>query len=106
MPEDQADSRQLIEELAARWRMPDGDQPMIAARIPRRTPPVLSSNDKTVSRCSFAKLVLLHVRLSGFEPDDRDVCQWVESYLPLIEDQGQDPARWARAYMLAVGLQQ
>jgi hypothetical protein len=95
------DPRHLAAWLASRWQE---TTPMVAARLPRRTPPARRQDARTVSRCSFARLVLLHVTLSGFEADDRDVCEWVDSCWPLIEDQGQDPAKWARNYMVACGL--
>ncbi len=58
----------------------------------------------TVRRCAFARLVSLHARMSGHEPDPRDLDQWLAAVWPMIEEQGMDPARWARAYLIACGL--
>ncbi len=78
---------------------------MIALRS-TRTPPRRQTRDETVTigRCAFARLVVLHCRLSGHEPDARDLDEWLAAVWPLIEEQGMDPARWARAYLIAVGL--
>jgi hypothetical protein len=58
----------------------------------------------TVARCSFARLVSLHCRLSGFEPDPRDLDQWLAAVWPMVSED-MDPARWARAYLIACGLE-
>ncbi len=57
---------------------------------------------ETIDRSSFARLVALHCRLSGHEADPRDLDQWLAAVWPMIEEQGMNPARWARAYLLAV----
>jgi hypothetical protein len=57
----------------------------------------------TVARCTFARLVALHCRMSGHEPDPRDLDQWLSAVWPMVcEDM--EPARWSRAYLIACGL--
>jgi len=51
----------------------------------------------TITLESFARLVLLHCRLSGVEPDPADLEDWLaEVWQDVVGDM--DPARWARAY--------
>jgi hypothetical protein len=57
----------------------------------------------TIGRCAFARLVALHCRVSGHEPDPRDLDEWLAAVWPMVcEDR--DAARWARAYLIACGL--
>jgi hypothetical protein len=100
------DPRELAGWLASVWNT-TGASPMIALRQPSRTPAARRHDRdqaRTVSRCSFARLVALHCRLSGFETEPRDLDQWLAAVWPMVEEQGMDPARWARAYMVACGL--
>lgn len=75
---------------------------MIALRT-TRTPRQTRDELTTIGRCAFARLVALHCRLSGHEPDAADVDQWVSTCWPMVAED-MDPARWASAYLLAVGL--
>jgi hypothetical protein len=99
------DPRELAAWLANVWNT-TGASPMIALRQPTRTPPAQRRDRdqaRTVSRCSFARLVALHCRLSGHEPEPRDLDEWLAAVWPMVTDD-MDPARWARCYLIACGL--
>jgi len=49
---------------------------------------------------SFARLVLLHCRLSGIEPDPAALETWLAEVWQDVTDD-MDPAKWARAYRAA-----
>jgi hypothetical protein len=57
----------------------------------------------TIARCFFTRLVALHCRLSGHEPDPRDLDQWLAAVWPMVTEE-MWPKRWARAYLQAMGL--
>ncbi len=59
---------------------------------------------RTIDRCAFTRLVALHCRLSGHDPDARDLDQWLASVWPMVSG-NMEPARWARAYLIACGLE-
>ena len=40
----------------------------------------------TSTRCSFARLVALHCRLSGHDPEPRDLDQWLASTCPMVSE--------------------
>jgi hypothetical protein len=99
------DPRKLAAWLASVWNT-TGASPMIAARQPTSTPPARRQDPdqaRTVSRCSFARLVALHCRVSGHEPEPRDLDEWLAAVWPMVEEDMR-PERWALAYLVAVGL--
>jgi hypothetical protein len=61
--------------------------------------PTLTDADR-VTRIDFARLVTLHLRMSGREPDQVDLGQWLDATWPLVED-NMDPALWASEYLAA-----
>jgi hypothetical protein len=100
------DPRELAAWLARQWD-PQESTHMIALPRPARTPPApgQSRGEQTmIARVSFARLVSLHCHISGHEPEPRDLDEWLAAVWPMVEEQGMDPARWARAYMVACGL--
>jgi len=51
----------------------------------------------TITLESFTRLVLLHCRLSGHEPDPAVLEDWLTGvWQDVVDDM--DPVRWARAY--------
>lgn len=61
------------------------------------------SEPDLITRASFARLVTVHCRLSGHDPEDRHLDNWLAAAWPMVVED-MDPRRWARAYLLAVGL--
>ncbi len=57
----------------------------------------------TIDQTAFARLVQIHCRLSGFDPDLDELADWLRTVWPHVTD-NMDPARWARAYLLSIGL--
>jgi len=51
----------------------------------------------TITLESFARLVALHCRLSGRDPDEADLEVWLAGVWEDVVDD-MNPARWARAY--------
>jgi hypothetical protein len=65
---------------------------------------MLSHVRTTVNRLILGPtLVALHCGLSGFEPDARDLDEWLAAGWPMVTEDMR-PERWAMAYMVAVGL--
>jgi hypothetical protein len=59
--------------------------------------PTLSDADR-VTRDSFLRLVVLHCRMRGLDPDPCDLDQWLAACWPLVEDDMR-PDVWALEYI-------
>jgi hypothetical protein len=61
--------------------------------------PTLTDADR-VSRDSFLRLVLLHLRMRQHAVDEGDLAQWLDAVWPLVEDDMR-PDVWAGEYLAA-----
>ena len=64
---------------------------------------ILPHEPDTISLTSFARLVTLHCRLAGHEPDQADLDQWLAILWPRVEAD-MSPRRWAAEYLAALAV--